>query len=184
MEKQLLLHPYKNQNIMKILKRTFYALALLMISMATAHAQTTKKEKEAAKEAEFKKVLESKNFTFTAQIANPSRGGASRNLTSEYDVRITPDSIISYLPFFGRAYVATMNPDDAGIKFISTKFTYTATLRKNGYDITIKPTDTKDVRLINLSASFNGYGILNVTSQNRDPISFYGTLEANKKPKK
>lgn len=170
---------------MKILKRTFIALAIVMVGAVVnrSQAQTTRQDKRNAKEAEMKKVLEGKNFTFTAQSVNPMRG-ATRNLTSEYDLKVQPDTVTAYLPFFGRAYTAPIDPNEGGIKFTSTKFSYSAQPKKNGYQIIIKPTDTKDVRQMVLDASFNGYGTLSITNLNRDPISFYGTVDANKKPKK
>jgi hypothetical protein len=35
-----------------------------------------------------------------------------------------------------------------------------------------------------LNVSFSGYGTLSITNLNRDPISFYGVVDANKSPKK
>ncbi|QKJ30104.1 DUF4251 domain-containing protein [Mucilaginibacter mali] len=166
---------------MKILKTTLLALTIALAGTSVSQAQS-RKDKVAAKEAAMQKILESKNFTFTAQTANPMRGG-NVNLTAEYDVRITGDSVISYLPYYGRAYVAPMNPTQNDMQFTSTKFTYASTAKKGGYEIVIKPTDTKDVRQMILNVSNNGYGTLSVTNLNRDPISFYGFIEENKKPK-
>jgi hypothetical protein len=167
---------------MKILMRTLLALIMVITTAFMGQAQNTRKDKNAAKEAEMKKILESKNFTFTAQSVSPMRGGTI-NLTSEYDVRVVQDSVISYLPYFGRAFVAPMNPNEDGMKFTSTKFSYVSTPKKFGYQIVIKPTDTKDVRQMTLTISTSGYGTLNVSNTNRDPISFYGYVEGNKKPK-
>lgn len=166
---------------MKIFKITLFALVVLLTGAHAGKAQT-RKDKAAAKEAAMKKTLESKNFTFNAQSASPMRGG-NINLTAEYDVRISGDSVISYLPYFGRAFVAPMNPNENGMQFTSTKFTYASTVKKSGYEIVIKPTDTKDVKQMVLNVSNNGYGTLSVTNLNRDPISFYGYVEENKKPK-
>lgn len=167
---------------MKILKNTILILAVMAAGVCTTQAQTTKKEKQAAKEAEFRKAVEARSYTFEAQTVNPMRGG-TRQLTSSYDLRIVKDSVIAYLPYFGRAYSAPINPEDGGLKFTSTKFNYVSTPKKSGYEVVIKPTDTKDVRQLVLNITANGYGTLTVTSTNRDPISFYGTVEANKKAK-
>jgi hypothetical protein len=168
---------------MKILKTSILALVVVLAGIFTAQAQTTRKERQAAKEAEFKKIIEAGAYTFTAQSVNPMRG-ATRQLTgSDYDLRVVKDTIVAYLPFFGRAYVAPMNYDEAGIKFTSTKFTYKTKTEKSGYVITIIPSDTKDVRQMVLSVGNSGYATLQVSNLNRDPISFYGIVEANKKPK-
>lgn len=175
-------HTVKHIKIMKIFKITCMALALALAGAGTTNAQVTRKEKAAAKKAAIQKAVESRNFTFQAQSASPMRGG-NINITMEYDVRITGDSVISYLPFYGRAYVAPMDPTDNPMRFTSTKFSYDSKTQKNGYEIVIKPTDTKDVKQMRLSISENGYGTLSVTNLNRDPISFYGYIVENKKPK-
>src|SRR4051812_21227117 len=112
---------------MKILRITFIMLTMLMVGAITTEtkAQTARQNKRAASEADMKKLLESKDFLFTAQSVNPMRGG-TRNLTSEYDLKVQPDTITAYLPFFGRAYTAPIDPNEGGIKFTSTKFSYSA----------------------------------------------------------
>jgi hypothetical protein len=167
---------------MKVLKIGLFMVLGLVAFVPITKAQQTRKEKRADKEAQMKTVLDSRNFTFTAQQANPMRGG-SINLTSDYDFKVVSDSLIAYLPYFGRAYVAPMDPTDGGIRFTSTKFSYVSNFKKSGFEILMKPTDTKDVRQMVLNVSLDGYATLSVISQNRDPITFYGMVEENKKPK-
>src|SRR6266542_2128373 len=66
--------------------------------------------------------INSKEFVFKAQTVLPM-SGASRQLTSEYDVKFLGDSIVAYLPYFGRAYSAGYG-EGGGIDFTSTKFEY------------------------------------------------------------
>jgi len=121
-------------------------------------------------------LLESKNFVFRAQSMDPMRG-INRQLTSEYDVRLLGDSLLSHLPYFGRAYVAPMNPAENALQFTSTRFDYVIEgRRKGGWDINIKPKDTRDVRQLFLTVSANGSASLQVLSNNREPISFYGYI--------
>ena len=49
--------------------------------------------------------IKTKEFVFKAQTVLPMTG-MSRQLTSEYDVRFLGDSVVAYLPYFGRAYSA------------------------------------------------------------------------------
>ena len=88
---------------------------------------------------------------------------------------------MAYLPFFGRAFIAPINPTENGIEFTSTKFTYKSDVKKNGYLITILPTDTKDVRQMFLDVSSTGYASLRITNLNRDPINFEGLIQPYKK---
>ena len=119
--------------------------ALLQTSL---HAQPDK--------STVKTIVESKQFIFHAQTALPS-SGRSRQLTTEYDLRIFPDSLVSNLPFYGRAYSVPYGSSDGGFHFTSTKFEYAATPgKKKGWDITIKPKDVTDFREFSLSLSDDG----------------------------
>ncbi|MGZ3777019.1 MAG: DUF4251 domain-containing protein [Mucilaginibacter sp.] len=167
------------------MKNWRYILILLLIVSAgsgVSNAQT-KASKKAAKLAEVKNRVESRHYTFLADYALPLRGGA-RQLTSEYDLRITPDSIVSFLPYFGEAYMdVPYNPTDGGIKFTSTKFDYKVGERKKGgWEITINPKDAKSIQRLVIDISSDGYASLSVTSTNKDFISFNGYLKENTKP--
>ena len=149
-----------------------------------AHAQSSKKEKQAAS---VKKMIDDGNYVFKANIAIPQRG-SSRQLTEEYDLKVVKDTVTAYLPYFGRAYLAPApGTTEGGIKFTSTNFNYSSKQKKNGsWDIYIKPKDNnisdwRDVQQLRLSISTNGYASLQVISSNRDPISFEGEIAQKNK---
>jgi hypothetical protein len=159
------------------------AFVFLVGGITISQAQSTKKEKQAAKVAAVKKMIDDGNYVFEANIAYPERGG-SRQLTSEYDLKVVKDSVTAFLPYFGQAYMAP-NPGETegGIKFTSTNFNYTTKQRKNGnWEISIKPKDKnvldwRDVQQLRLDVSEDGYANLQVISTSRDPISFSGYLK-------
>lgn len=131
-----------------------------------------------------KNLIDSQNYVFKAQSAMPM-SGRTRQLTSDYDVKVTKIQVVSYLPYFGRTYTAPINPSDGGIQFTSKDFDYTVSPRKKGgWDIQIKPKDYRDVQQFSLSVSQNGYATLQVTSTNRQAISFNGYITAIKTKKK
>jgi len=134
-----------------------------------------------AKAEQYTQMIESHDFKFEPINAQPT-GGRNINLTADYFLKITNDTIEAYLPYFGRAYSAPFNSSDSGIKFLSTDFTYSSQKKKNGtYDIQIEPKDLTNNMLLglvmNLSVSNSGYGTLSVRSNQRQSISFYGTIE-------
>lgn len=121
-------------------------------------------------------LIKSSEYVFTARTALPMRG-SSRTLTSEYNLTVTPDSVVSYLPYFGRAYRAPMDPSKGGIQFTSTDFGYRVDdLKKGGWRVTIQPKGEDDVRQMILTVSESGYGTLQVVGNHRQPISFYGII--------
>lgn len=165
--------------------------AALILVAAQTFAQTDKETTL--------RIVKDKTYTFVANTAIPmsntdinkvlnmmpgAQGGGSINLTgSQYDVRITADSVIAYLPYYGRAFNAPMNPSEGGIKFTSKDFTYKESKNKRGnYTIQINTKDTKqDNYNLTLSISTTGYASLTASSNNKQPIMFNGYLQEPKK---
>jgi hypothetical protein len=134
--------------------------------------------------ADTKAMVEAKNYIFKAQFADP-QNGRNQSLTSEYDLTVKPGTVIAYLPYFGRTYVAPANPSEGGIKFTSTDFEYTLGKRKkHSWEIAIKPRDAADVRELNLTIFDNGTASLRVNSMNRQSITFRGYVTEGKTEKK
>ena len=127
------------------------------------------------------KAIETKNYVFKAQTASPQRGGF-RQLTSEYDFVVRPDTLVSYLPYYGRSFSAPVNTTDAGLQFTSMNFEYSVkkNKKKNRWDITIKPKDVSRIRDLNLTVFDNGRASLRVNSNDREAITFDGYLKTNK----
>jgi hypothetical protein len=133
-----------------------------------------------AKEAVIKNLVNSQQYVFYAQSALPM-SGRQRFLTSEYTLYVSKDTVISDLPYFGRAYSAPINLAGGGINFTSTSFDYQLKARKKGgWDITIKPKDTPEVQQLMMTIFENGTTSLRVSSNNRQPISFNGYITTRK----
>lgn len=135
-------------------------------------------------EVSVKKMVETNQYIFVAQYAMPM-SGRTRNLTSEYDLTVSKDSLISYLPYFGRAYQAPIDPSQGGIKFSSTKFDYKTTkAKKGGWDISMATKDQPDNIRLSLHISPNGTAILQVVPTFRQAISFTGYIKEKPSSKK
>jgi hypothetical protein len=148
--------------------RNFLALCALLFSLNLSAQKLDP--------GQVKAMVESGRFTFKAQTALP-QSGASLPLTSEYDLRVSPDSVVSFLPYYGRAY-SPVYPGEGGIKFTSTEFAYAYKWKKKkGWDVTLTPKDTRDARQLILRISENGYASLQVISNNRQAISFNGYVK-------
>lgn len=151
-----------------LIKKVMAFVVIITFCSARMHAQ--------ADPSSIKNSIESGQFIFHAQTALPLSGG-TRQLTSEYDLKVSKNSVVSYLPFFGRAYSATYGSTEGGFKFTSSKFDYSvAGRKKGGWEIRIKPRDIQDFREFSLFISEDGYGTLQALSGNRQPISFTGHI--------
>jgi len=159
-------------------------LAVAAIPSASLFAQETKAQKKAEKAAQIKSLIESKNYVFVAQNAFPM-GGRMRNITPDYNLTVSADSVVSYLPFFGRAYTADYGATRSPLDFKTKSFDYSANPgKKDGWDISIKPKDKRSVQSMNLTVSSEGYASLQVTSTDRSAISFNGYVTERKEKKK
>lgn len=172
------------------MKYTKYGTILFLTCVAvitffhSSIAQNNAEVKTDVKKAAFKNMVDSQHFVFVAQSVTPLKGGF-RNLTSSYDVSISKDTIISYLPYFGRAYSAPLDPSQGGLNFTSTNFSYSVTPhKKDGWNVSIQPKDNTGIQQLLFTIYDNGSANLNVTSTSRDPISFDGYIKTEEKKKK
>ncbi|MGZ8522858.1 MAG: DUF4251 domain-containing protein [Chitinophagaceae bacterium] len=153
-------------------------IPLLLLAATVVQAQEIK-------EPTTQQIVESKNYIFKAESVNPARSRV-RYLTSDYDLLITSDSVIAFLPYFGRAYSAPIDPSEGGIKFTSAEFEYTVEKKKKrSWEILIRPKDASDVQELYLTVFDNNKASLRVNSVNRESISFNGyIIEGKEKNKK
>lgn len=167
-----------------VLKKSLLILLIASGSQMTLHAQSAQADKKAEKRAAIRALVESQHYDFKATSVTPM-SSRSRQLTTDYDVKVTRESIVCYLPYFGRAYVAPLDPSQGGIQFTSKEFDYTVSNgKKGGWSILIIPKDHRDVQQMTLSLGEDGYGTLQVSSTQRQPISFYGYVSEIRPSKK
>jgi len=147
-----------------------FFLAITIIVSCTAY----KTQKSAP--ADIKTIVESRNFIFKAEIANPLRGG-NIQLSSGYDLTVTPATITAWLPYYGRAQTVPIGTAGGGIKFTSKDFEYTVDANNKNWKITIKVNDVSHVRQLFLTIYSNGTAALDVMNINREDISFRGYIK-------
>lgn len=144
-------------------------------------------------------LLESGEFTFMAERANPSSYEAVRamnrlsspgssqilNLDYGYTLEIKKDTVTAVLPYFGRMYSANFDQDKNSYRFTSTDFSINEKAGKKGSAIyTILTNDQKSTTRMNLEIFKNGKAYLSISSNDRQPISYDGYLVENIKTKK
>jgi len=121
-------------------------------------------------------LVEARSFGFEAEQASPM-SGRTRQLTPGYHLKISGDTVIADLPYYGRAYSAPTNMSGSGITFTAVGPKYESTLdKKKRWQIKIKPEGVDDVEDLTLMVFENGRADLRVNSRNRQPISFSGYI--------
>ncbi len=120
-------------------------------------------------------------FTFDATYAYPT-GYRSVYLSPYYDVKVSPDTVRAYLPFYGRAYRAPMDPREGGFIFTSTDFQYRFVpgKREGNWIVEIDINDLERPVSFSFDIWENGSARLTVNDVNRQPISFQGDVTIKK----
>ena len=161
---------------MRTKKQIFMLLLALLVGIPTLSAQQSKKEKKEQKKEAVMKLIESENYKIDVNTAMPMRG-RSIPLTSSYSLTIRNDSVISYLPYYGRAYSIPYGGGD-GLNFKAILKEYNVEMDKKGNAV-IKfvarnPEDRYEFRA---KVFPNGSASIDVNMQNRQSISFQGELD-------
>lgn len=126
-----------------------------------------------------KNWVEAKAFTFQASSVTPSKGGMRQLTGVNYTVRVNGDTLICDLPYFGRVYNVSSITGENGMNFTSYQFTYDSKAgKKNKWLLTIKTKDLKADRDLSFVFFDNGTATLNITSSDRQFISYQGKVVA------
>lgn len=161
------------RNVITYWRAAFFGV-IIMIMTKVGFAQDNRNDD---KIAIVEQLVNSKNFVFVAQSANPL-GGGNIMLNSLYDVKVSGDTLHSQLPYFGRAFMAPLYSTQSPLQFSTTSFDYKLKeKKKGGYEIIMIPKDNRDIRQLHLQVTETGYARLQVFSNNRQPISFNGYIE-------
>jgi hypothetical protein len=135
-----------------------------------------------AQDSTIKASLDNKRVAFSPTNMMPASGKSRPVTTSEYSLQVKGnDTLVAYLPYVGRSYNAPINPSDAGINFTSTNFTYTVTEgKKNSYKVVIVTKDRMYNSTFTLTVYDNGTAYLNVISNDKQSISYNGSIKMDK----
>ncbi len=137
-------------------------------------------ERQEKRMEEVKNLVENKTFVFIPTHAMPL-GGGSIQLSYTFEAEVKGDSIFSYLPFYGVAYHVDYGSRNSAFDFSLPIEKYEMEEDGNAYRINLEVKNKMDYLTYSMHVSEMGYATLNVTSTNRQAISYYGRIE---KPEK
>ena len=155
--------------------KTFVIIRLTaMLSVPSfAQSRTERREAEAARIME---MVSDTVYTISVSSALPM-GWKTVNLTSVYTLEVAKDSIISHLPYFGRAYSIPYG-GGKGLMFEGKAKDYSVSDAKGGgKDIEFSVMNEEDNYTFNVTVYPNGSAYVNVNSNRRQPISYIGRIE-------
>ena len=159
---------------MKTIRIIFSLLLITAMSMPTLSAQTKKEKKELKKQA-VEKLVTSGKYKINVNRALPARG-RSVTLTSPYSVEIRNDSVISYLPYYGRAYSIPYGGGE-GLNFKAPLTDYKLEWDKKETAKIKFSARSEEEFDFSIDVFSNGSSTIFVNMQNRQSISFQGELD-------
>lgn len=157
-------------------------LTLCVAFVLTGNAVTAQNSRENQKKEQTEKIttaIEHQDFTFRAQSILPL-SGPRRELSSYYDMQVTADKVVSFLPYMGRIYMPPIDPSEGPLRFTSKDFVYMEKPgKKGGWNVSIQLKDVRTVQQCTLNISDDGYATLEVRGNDRQPVTFYGYIVGN-----
>jgi hypothetical protein len=135
-----------------------------------------REERQEKRMEEVKNLIENKTFVFIPTHAMPL-GGGSFHLSYSFEAEVRGDSIFSYLPFYGVAYHVEYGGRNSPFDFSLPIENYEMNKDENGYRVKLEVKNKMDYITYSFHISELGYSTLNVTSTNRQAISYYGSIQ-------
>lgn len=152
-------------------------MALMAWVMLTGCATAEERAARAAEQAKaVKAALQERNYQIAVNRMYPLRG-ASKNVSYGYSVVVRNDSLISYLPYFGRVYSVPYGGGN-GLNFSAPILNYQESQPKSNLrHIEIDVKNDEDTYLYTLDIFENGSTTIDVQARQRERISFSGEME-------
>ncbi len=156
--------------------KTQTIVVALVVLLYLSACKSTKNTAETIQETTRK--IENKNFTIKVNYAVPLRMNRIF-LTSHYEISVKNDSAYAFLPYYGVAQVAPMNSAEGGIKFEEKMKDYLIKPNKknDGWEISFKVNTKEYYYNIYMSVFNDGNSSVNISSNARDAIMFYGEIK-------
>ena len=160
------------------MKRVIYLLLIISFASFFLSGCATSEEK-AAQMAELSanvtNALNNRDYKIAIDRMYPMRGG-SRHVSYGYSVEVRNDTLISYLPYFGRAYNVPYG-GGKGLNFSAPIASYQEFMKRNGLrHIEIGVTNEEDTYFYTIEVFDNGSSSVEVRARQRERISYSGNV--------
>ena len=152
-------------------------MVLLVLSLAGCGTGNglTKAEREALVTRQVQEGLDTRHYTIAVDWMKPL-GGMPRHVSSNYELTVNGDEVVSYLPYVGEAYRLPYG-GGKGLNFKGTIENYTITYpTSNRSHIEFTVTNEEDSYFFRIDVFSNGKSIIDIIARDRDAISFDGEM--------
>ena len=146
--------------------------ALVLAACATSEEQMARRAEKAKQVAA---ALADRHYSIGVRMMHPMRG-RSVQVSYGYELKVKGDTLVSYLPYFGRAYQVPYG-GGKGLNFIAPITGYQSeTDHKGRTRVMLTSENEEDSYLYVLEIMSNGSSSVEVQSRQRDRIYYTGQM--------
>jgi len=150
----------------------FIVVAVALMGCATS---AERMEREARVAAQVSEALGNRHYTIQIQMMYPRRRGAV-NVTSDFTLEVKGDTLVSYLPYFGRAYNIPYGGGN-GMNFTAPIQDYQSVkVKKDLTRIMLTTENDAGPLLFEMEIYDNGSTSIWVRARERDDIQYSGEM--------
>ena len=164
------------------MKKYLVVMVLALVSIVVLSGCGTSEERAARaaeQTAKVRSALKERQFKISVDHMYPMKGGM-KNVSYGYSVEVRNDSLISYLPYIGRAYNVSYG-GGKGLNFSEHIGSYHENQVKDGkWHIDIDVTNEEDTYRYQIDVFDNGSSSISVESRQRERISYSGEMDFRK----
>lgn len=155
-------------------------LFFMTLSLAVCGCSTLTSAERAERDAKtalaVEKALAERHYKVAISMMNPRRGKAV-HVSPDFSLEVKGDTLVSYLPYFGRAYSVPYG-GGKGLNFTAPISEYHAAKGRHGTTlVTLKAINEEDTYSFRLEVFDNGSTTIDLSAQQREPISYSGQME-------
>ena len=150
-------------------------LAMMLVACSTL-TPAEKAERRAKRAQAVEQALAARHYRVSVNMMYP-RNGKAKTVSSDYGLEVKGDTLVSYLPYFGRAYNVPYG-GGKGLNFTETFTEYHSKKLSNGAtQVLIKVKNEEDVYEFILEIFDNGSTSIDMNSRERESINYSGNME-------
>jgi len=161
------------------MKSHFKSMLLAVVLMALTAACATKEERAAQLAERVRQVetaLHEQHYKIDIQTMTPRRGG-SRQVSYGFSLEVKGDTLVSYLPYFGRAYSVPYAGTGKGLNFTERIREYAVERARKGQTlIRLRVQNEEDNYLFTLRVYDSGEAEIDLQPRERESIRYSGEL--------
>ena len=161
------------------MKRLRFLFVFLILAAILLNGCATSEERVAQMaelSAKVTNALNNRDYKIVIDRMYPMKG-SSRHVSYGYSVEVRNDTLISYLPYFGRAFNVPYG-GGMGLNFSALISSYQEFMKRNGQrHIEIGVTNDEDTYFYTIEVFDNGCSSVDVRARQRERISYSGNVE-------